>query len=101
MKKNGLYGIQYDNGDLFIGRLSFKSDTMAVLTKGRHIYPHMDRPLKVTFTTQIKETRQFLLHRTFYDLEKISQNAKTAQESMEKRALNTLFKLIVDENFKW
>ena len=65
MKKNGLYGIQCDNGDLFIGRLSFNTKTMAVLTKGRHIYPPIDRPLKVTFTTQIKYTRQFMLHRTF------------------------------------
>ena len=36
-----------------------------------------------------------------YDLDKIKDNAKKAKESFEKRALDKILKILVNENFEW
>jgi hypothetical protein len=38
---------------------------------------------------------------TFYDLEEIREKSQSAKQAMEKRALNTILKKIVNENFEW
>ena len=38
---------------------------------------------------------------TFYDLEEIRENGKNARYAMEQRALDTILKRIVNENFEW
>ena len=42
-------------------------------------------------------------HKTdiFYDVEKVKENSKNAIQNMEKRALNKILKILVNEHFEW
>jgi hypothetical protein len=44
---------------------------------------------------------QFMHHDNFYDVEDIREKGKKARQAMEQRALDTLLKKIVNENFEW
>jgi hypothetical protein len=44
---------------------------------------------------------QFMHHDIFYDVEDIRENGRNAREAMENRALGTILKQIVNENFEW
>ena len=43
----------------------------------------------------------FEIDTKFYDIEQIKENGKKAIQNMEKRALDTILKKIVNENFEW
>ena len=57
------------------------------------------------FTVLIKSTKkneeQFMHYDKFYDVEDIKFNANKARQNMEKRALDTILKRIINENFEW
>jgi hypothetical protein len=50
---------------------------------------------------KIKHTSVFTPNDIVYDLEEIMENGKKARQTMEQRALNTILKRIVNENFEW
>ena len=47
------------------------------------------------------DVKYFCEDDTFYDLNKIRENADKAREQMEKRALNQILKELVNETFEW
>jgi hypothetical protein len=57
------------------------------------------------FTVLIKSIKnseeQFMHYDKFYDVEDIKFKANNARQNMEKRALDTILKKIVNENFEW
>lgn len=46
-------------------------------------------------------TFNFGITDVYYDLDKIKENARKAQESMEKRALGMILKRVLNEDFVW
>jgi len=57
------------------------------------------------FTVLIKpidnREQEFKHYDQFYDVEDIKFKANNARQNMEKRALDTILKKIVNENFEW
>jgi hypothetical protein len=47
------------------------------------------------------ETKYFFESDTYYDLNKIKENANQARISMEKRAINIILKGLINEEFQW
>lgn len=47
------------------------------------------------------DIKYFCQDDTYYDLNKIRENANKAREQMEKRALNKILKELVNETFEW
>jgi hypothetical protein len=50
---------------------------------------------------KIKHTAVFTPNDTVYDLEEIKENGKRARQNMEQRALDKIFKKLVNEMFEW
>jgi hypothetical protein len=44
---------------------------------------------------------QFMHHDNFYDIEEIQRKGIRARQAMEQRALDSILKKIVNENFEW
>lgn len=54
-----------------------------------------------SLSEKIEGVSYFSREYTFWDVEDIRLNAKRARQTMEKRALDTILKRVVNENFEW
>ena len=79
------YMIKHDvSGKIYRGTFAFMTSTTVIMKDG-------DKKI------------QFMHWDHFYDLDvdNIREKSRNAKEVMEKRALNTILKKIVNENFEW
>jgi hypothetical protein len=83
LKKGNEYIIRDNEKRIYRGtfiRMTCFTILMKPIDNGEQIFKHYDE---------------------FYDLEEIRENGKRARQLMEQRALNTILKRIVNENFEW
>lgn len=105
MKVNKIYAVETKTRlciGIYIGRV-FEDEEVYILkdviqknkSNNKLISYFMRKPRK------IKPNAVFTSNDIVYDLEEIIENGKKARHTMEQRALNTLLKKIVNENFEW
>ena len=85
LKHGNKYMIKHDvSGKIYRGTFAFMTSIMVIMKDG-------DKKI------------QFMHWDHFYnlDIDSIREKSRMAKEAMEKRALNTILKRIVNENFEW
>jgi hypothetical protein len=83
LKHGKNYMIKHDvSGKIYRGTFAFMTSIMVIMKDG-------DKKI------------QFMHWDHFYDLEEIREKSRLAKQAMEKRALDTILKRIVNENFEW
>lgn len=110
MKLSKLYGVETKTR-LYIGTyIGFcytvnrgKRDKLYML----HHVIQKNKPMNPIWSYFMYTPRKYELYVDFYpndivyDLEEIIENGKKARQNMEQRALDTILKRIVNENFEW
>lgn len=83
LKAGKNYMIRHDvSGKIYRGTFAFMTSSMVIMKYG-------DKKI------------QFMHRDHFYDLEEIKEKSRISKQSMEQRALDTILKKIVNENFEW